>query len=177
MATGFQKVRSSRQWLKDSLVQSVTASIPTQIYPVAVDLEEQWSIGGHVLRLIGGYGVSLSNGTAGAVNSVLGVGLVRMERDLAEDVSSLVTSALIGEDADMPWLFWRAWPLRIQLTSTTGLVHLEYGDGNLLDWQMRAGKGTYLDKDTGIYWVISQFGLTEGSCTFYCNYKLLVSSP
>lgn len=176
MSGQFVKVRKDRQWLIQNYALSVTNSQPSVVFPLVGDSEGIWSFGGHVLRVLTGYQVFVSNGTAGASNSVIAVGLVRMETDLAA-VTPALTSALTNEDADMPWLYWRVFPLPLTAVATPEITFYDYRDGQWLDWQMRAGKGTYVNKDVMLCWVITQRGLTSGSVTFCADSKLLVSSP
>lgn len=175
MAGRFVKTRKMMQWTVQQTTLGVTAQNPNDVREIIADPVDAVSYSSHLVRILCSYRIALSNGTAGAANSVCTLGVLRAEEDMASIADSL--SSADADDADMPWLFWRAWPLDLLAEPTPTVKFLDFGDGAWLDWQMRAGKGTFLAKDVDVVWVFSQFGVTQGSVNMYLYPKMLYSNP
>lgn len=169
------KVRRMNQWVIQPTTLGTSVAQVNDVREIILDPEDAVSYNARMVRVLTSYKIVLSNGTKGATNSCATLGILRAEQDLAVIAGSLSSSD--SEDADMPWCFWRAWPLPLSAVETTETVFLDFGDGAYLDWQMRAGKGTNVQKDIALLWVFSVFGLQGGSVNMMLFPKILYSTP
>lgn len=170
-------VKTQKQWLRFHVLMTVTGSDPLTHAGLFQDPEGELATLTRVIRMfmtvqiVMGSVEPVPNWFNGAGMPMLGLGLVRTDPDMPNNSLSVLS----GNDADKAWLYRQDY--RVPFDAVLGTPQSGYlntfGDPYYLDWQLRAGNGTNVNRDVELRLVLECQNVATTS-TFHVDLNGLV---